>query len=99
MELERLANKKGTVIYEVFQGDRIGAFTVLAPTRNRYVNSIPDFGKTPDRYTTEATGLQNFGLLRSLVEAAKKWLDENWDVETLAQNSVTSASNESCVVQ
>ena len=74
-------------------------FTVLAPARNRYVNSIPDFGKTPDRYTTEAADLRNFGLFRSLVEAANKWLEENWDVETLAQNAVTSASNESCVVQ
>lgn len=99
VELERLAIQKGTVIHEVFQGAQIGAFTVLAPARNRYVNSIPDFGKTPDRYTTEAAGLRNFGLFRSLVEAANKWLEENWDVETLAQNAVTSASNESCVVQ
>lgn len=99
VELERLANQKGTAIHEVFQGAQIGAFTVLAPTRNRYVRSLPDFEKTPDRYTTEVAGRQNFGLLRSLVEAAKSWLEENWDVETLAQNSVTSASNESCVVQ
>lgn len=99
VELERLANEKGTVIHEVFQGAQIGAFTVLAPTRNRYIDSIPDFGKTPDRYTTGTAGPQNFGLLRSLVEAAKKWLEENWDVETLAHNTVTSASNESCVVQ
>ena len=99
VELEKLAIQKGTHIHEVFQGAKIGAFTVLAPTRDRYVNSIPDFGKTPDRYTTEAAGLKNFGLLRSLAEAAKKWLEEKWDVETLAHNTVTSASNESCVVQ
>jgi beta-lactamase superfamily II metal-dependent hydrolase len=37
-------------------------------------------------------------LLRSFVEGAKKLL-ENWDVETLAKNTETSASNESCVVQ
>lgn len=98
VDLERLAIKKGTHIHEVFQGTRIGAFTVLAPTRGRYVNSIPDFGKTPARYTTEAAVSQGFGLLRSLVEAAKK-LMENWDIETLANNTETSASNESCVVQ
>ena len=99
VELERLAIQKGTHIQEVFQGAKVGAFTVLAPTRDRYINSIPDFGKTPDRYTTEAARLQSFGLLRSLAEAAKKWLEEKWDVETLAENTVTSASNESCVVQ
>lgn len=98
VELERVANRKGTVIHEVFQGAQIGAFNVLAPTRNRYVNSIPNFGKTPDRYTTEAADSRGFGLLRALVEGAKKLL-ENWDIETLADNSETSASNESCVVQ
>jgi len=99
VELEKLANEKGTVIHEVFQGDKIGAFTVLAPKRDRYINSIPDFGKTPDRYTTEAADAQPVGLWRAVTEAAKKWLEEKWDVETLATNPVTSASNESCVVQ
>jgi len=99
VELERLAIQKGVHIHEVFQGATIGAFTVLAPTRDRYVNSIPDFEKAPDRYTTEDAGSQSFGLLRSLVEAAKKWLEEKWDLETLAENTKTSASNESCVVQ
>ena len=98
VELETLAIQNGTVIHEVFQGDKIGEFTVLAPTRERYINSIPDFGKTPTRYTTEAADARGFGLLRSFVEGAKKLL-ENWDVETLAKNTETSASNESCVVQ
>lgn len=99
VELERLANEKGTVIHEVFQGAQIGEFTVLAPTRERYVNSIPDFGKTPTRYALEAAQDQRAGIFRSIVEAAKKWLEEKWDMETLAENTVTSASNESCVVQ
>lgn len=98
VELERLALKKGTQIHEVFQGDRIGQFTVLAPTKERYIESIPDFGKTPDRYSTEAANSGRPSLLRALLEGAKKLL-ETWDVETLASNVATSASNESCVVQ
>ncbi len=98
VELERLAIEKGTLIHEVFQGAQIGAFTVLAPARDRYINSIPNFGKTPERYTTEAGAARGFGLLRSFVEGAKK-LMEDWDIETLASNTETSASNESCVVQ
>lgn len=98
VELERLAVEKGTPVHEVFQGAKIGEFTVLAPTRQRYVSSIPDFGKTPQRYKADGSGSQSFGLLRALAEA-NKWLEENWDIETLAENSVTSASNESCVVQ
>lgn len=98
VELERLANEKGTVIHEVFQGSQIGAFTALAPTRQRYIDSIPNFGKTPDRYSTEAADSGSSNLIRFLVESAKK-VFEDWDIETLASNPVTSASNESCVVQ
>ena len=57
VDLERIANTKGTVIHEVFQGDKIGQFTVMAPTRERYISSIPDFGKTPSRYAAEARDL------------------------------------------
>lgn len=98
VELERLANANGTHIHEVFQGAAIGAFTVLAPTRTRYVSLIPDFEKTPNRYTTESADAQAGGFLHYLKEAAKKKL-EDWDIETLAASTETSASNESCVVQ
>ena len=96
VDLERIANMKGTVIHEVFQGDRIGQFTVLAPSRERYINSIHEFSKTPTSYATEASGL---GGMWNAVKAAAQKLFENWDIETLAENTQTSASNESCVVQ
>lgn len=98
VELETLALSKGTQIHDVFQGQEIGKFIVLAPTRARYINSIPDFGKTPDRYTTEAAGSGAFPFLKALLEQGKKIL-EDWNLETLAPNSVTTASNESSVVQ
>lgn len=99
VELEELALEQGTVIHEVFQGVNIGAFTVLAPSKQRYIDSIPDFEKTPTTYRTEDVSESRFGLLKSLIEAAKRWVEEDWDVETLAHNVTTSASNESCVVQ
>lgn len=98
VELETLAVSKGTHIHEVFQGQEIGRFTVLAPTRDRYVNSISDFGKTPDRYATEVMEAGDLPLLRALLARGKKLL-EAWNIETLAANTATSASNESCVVQ
>lgn len=98
VELEDLALSKGTQIHDVFQGQEIGKFTVLAPTRERYINSIPDFGKTPDRKTTAATDSGGFPFLKALLEQGKKLL-EDWNIETLATNTVTSASNESSVVQ
>lgn len=100
VELEELAKAKGTQIHEVFQGEKIGQFTVLAPSRKRYIELIPEFEKTPTSYKDEVKE-PTFGLLKTLAEAAKKWLDEKWDVETLSENPQppTSASNESCVVQ
>lgn len=100
VELEALATAQGTQIHEVFQGTTIGRFTVLAPSRKRYIELIPDFEKTPTSYKDES-GTQKSGLFKSLLEAAKNWLEEKWDVETLSSNPQppTSASNESCVVQ
>ena len=100
VKLEELANAQGAQIHEVFQEATIGLFTVLAPTRDRYIALIPEFEKTPAAYKTEDAA-PKFGLLKSLTEAAKKWLEEKWDVETLSDNPQppTSASNESCVVQ
>lgn len=100
VELESLAKEKGTLIHEVFQGAQIGQFTVIAPSRERYIELIPDFEKTPTSYKDEAKE-PKYGLLKSFIEAAKEWLDEKWDVETLSDNPrpPTSASNESCVVQ
>jgi beta-lactamase superfamily II metal-dependent hydrolase len=101
VELEKIANEKGTLIHEVFQGAEIGAFKVLAPTRARYVDLIPDLEKTPTAYRDDSALAKSSGLLRSIVEGMKKWLEESWDVETLSNNPQppTSASNESCVVQ
>jgi beta-lactamase superfamily II metal-dependent hydrolase len=100
VELEEIAGSKGTVIHDVFQGDRIGEFTVLAPSRERYISLLPDLGKTPTSYKDAAGGSLTGGFLKGLVEAAKKWLDETWDIETLSNNpDPTSASNETCVVQ
>jgi len=100
VELEELATAQGTQIHEAFQGTQIGHFTVLAPSRLRYIDLIPEFEKTPTSYKAEAE-VPMFGLFKTLVEEAKKWLDEKWDVETLSDNPQppTSASNESCVVQ
>ena len=96
-ELEGIAESKGTQIHDVFRGDKIGEFAVLAPSKERYIRLLPDFDKTPTSYKEDAAA---GGLFKGLVEAAKKWLDETWDIETLSDNpDPTSASNETCVVQ
>lgn len=100
VDLELVATKRGIPIHEVFQGSQIGKFTVLAPAKKRYIDLIPDFEKTPTSYKEDMNEAKA-GLFKSVIAAAKKWLDEKWDVETLSDNPQppTSASNESCVVQ
>lgn len=99
VELENLAKKKATVIHEAFQGDIIGPFTVVAPSRERYIDLLPDLDKTPTSYREDAMTKAG-GLLKVLIEAAKQWFDETWDIETLSDSpEPTSASNETCIVQ
>jgi beta-lactamase superfamily II metal-dependent hydrolase len=97
VELEKLAEEQGTQINEVFQGASIGNFTVLAPSRERYISLIPDLDKTPDRKSAaDSLG----GFLAEALRKARDYLYETWDIETLSNNpDPTSASNETCVVQ
>jgi hypothetical protein len=98
VELENIANSRGIPIHPVFQGTKIGDyFTVLAPSRARYVRLLPDLDKTPQTYAEKK------GIIPSIFEGAKTVIDavrENWGAETLDDDPpATSASNETSVVQ
>lgn len=101
VEIEQIAAKRNIPINEVFQGSQIGPFTVLAPSRARYVELIPDLDKTPTSYRDSLGGLLGGNILSEVMKAVKTWVDEKWDVETLSDNPdpPTSASNETSVVQ
>jgi beta-lactamase superfamily II metal-dependent hydrolase len=100
VELEEIAAKKGIEIKDAFQGQKIGPFTVLAPSPARYINLIPDLDKTPTSYREAQGGLLG-GILSEVAKAVRNWVDEAWDIETLSNNPdpPTSASNETCLVQ
>ncbi|MCH8058948.1 MAG: MBL fold metallo-hydrolase [Proteobacteria bacterium] len=96
--LEQLAFETGTPIYEPFQGARIGAFYVLAPTKARFLDMVVDSERTPELSRLERENLEIteglLGLLRAAVEfVAAKWGDERFSDEE------TSAENEMSVVQ
>jgi beta-lactamase superfamily II metal-dependent hydrolase len=98
VEMEQIAARKGINVCAPLQGASIGAFKVLAPSRQRYVSLIPDLDKTPTPSDTKAATLETLlgGTLRSVIEKVK----ERLDVETLDTNPPpTSASNETSVVQ
>jgi hypothetical protein len=93
--LEEIANRRGVQIWEPFQGERIGPFTVLAPTRQRYLQMVIASDKTPQ----QTAGLG--GLLGGLYELAKPVLRKiraGWGSEKFS-NEDTSTENEMSVVQ
>ncbi|WP_157959728.1 ComEC/Rec2 family competence protein [Devosia submarina] len=97
VELEQIAVSKGTPVYEAFAYAQIGSFTVLAPSRDRYLALIPQFDRTPTSYAKP-----NKSLFDKLFESAKALAQffETWGSEALEENpSPTSPSNECCVVQ
>ncbi|MBR0713966.1 ComEC/Rec2 family competence protein [Bradyrhizobium liaoningense] len=99
VEMEEIAKRRGIAIQAPLQGTVIGCFTVLAPSRTRYVSLIPDLDKTPTAYGSALKGGFGSGLVKAIVYVAEKIL-ERLDFETLDDKpSATSASNETSVVQ
>ena len=96
-ELEAIAQRRGIPIYEPFQGATIGEFTVLAPSKARYLQLIVDSERTPK----EAAPAGSRGLLEALQSAAAKivlYAKAAWGVEVFSTEP-TSAENEMSVVQ
>src|SRR6266853_36413 len=88
--LEEIANRRGIPILEPFQGARIGPFTVLAPTPNRYLRMVIASDKTPQ----QTAGLD--GLLGGLYALAKPILRKiraGWGSEKFSSEE-TSTENE-----
>lgn len=103
VEIEKTADDRGIPIYEAFQGAQVGAFTILAPSRARYLELIPEFSRTPEQAeSNRSRSSVPSGLLAKAaqsVRAVAEWVMENWDFEMLEEDVETSASNESSVVQ
>jgi len=95
--LESIAQRRGIPIYEPFQGAVIGEFTVLAPSKARYLQLIVDSEKTPK----EAAAAGSMGLLDALQSAAAKlvrYAKAAWGVEVFSTEPTTE-ENEMSVVQ
>jgi hypothetical protein len=92
-ELEKIAARRGIQTYEPFQGAKIGAFTVLAPSPARYGQLMIDSEKTP-----QTLGV---GILGGLMQAAAplvRFIKAGWGSEKFSPEP-TSVENEMSVVQ
>jgi beta-lactamase superfamily II metal-dependent hydrolase len=96
-ELEGIALEKGIPVYEAFAGTQIGAFTVLAPSRPRYLTLIPEFDRTPTSYAKPVKGV--FGKIMEVAKSLVRFF-ETWSDEALQENPApTTPANECSVVQ
>jgi beta-lactamase superfamily II metal-dependent hydrolase len=98
--LEEIANERGIPICEPFQGQAIGAFRVLAPTRARYLDLVVQSERTPES-TDEAQKSIAEELMAILDKTAAKAvavLKAAWGAEVFSPEE-TSAENEMSVIQ
>jgi len=98
-EIEQIAESKGVPIFEAFRGARVGEFRILSPSRQRYLELIPQFSRTPEPAQAVRVWSQPAGMLARAVRAGVEWIAESWGKETLEEDVETTASNESSVVQ
>ena len=93
--LELVADKRDIQICEPFSGSQIGIFTVLSPTRDRYIKELlPLFEKSPELKKESST-------LESIIDKAVEIIGraaDHWDKEFLPETVQTSAENESSAV-
>ncbi|HEX5792683.1 MAG TPA: competence protein ComEC, partial [Rheinheimera sp.] len=94
--LEEIAVRKGIPIFEPFQGEQLGKFVVLAPTKERYLDLIVESDKTPEHHEEKEDVFEALfsaigGGLRALAKAV--WGEENFS------DNPTSAENEMSVIQ
>lgn len=98
--LEEIAVDRDIPIYEPFQGAQIGEFTVLAPTKARYLDLIVQSEKTPQAIVEdERTGREALlKMLGMFAERALKMARAAWGLETFSSEE-TSTENEMSIVQ
>jgi len=97
--LEEIAIKKGIMIYEPFQGAKIGGFTVMAPTKSRYLDLIVESDKTPESSPKEQkNNVTAFSIIEKVVAKAITFIRSIWGAETFSSEE-TSSENEMSIIQ
>jgi hypothetical protein len=77
-QLERIALGRGVSIRDPFQGERIGPFTVLAPSPARYLQLVIESEKTPQR------SVRSKNILDGIMEMARpviQFIKAGWGSE------------------
>lgn len=94
--LEDLAIQNRIPVYEAFAGTQIGAFTVLSPHREFFLELICRSVRTPDSVISSAPSI-NSGPVNTLRRAVN-YVRAKWGVEAFSEQG-TTAENEMSIVQ
>lgn len=102
--LEKIAHRRGIEVGEPFQGTQIGAFTVMAPSKTRYLELVLASEKTPAAINQSAffsqvrTGVINAASAVAYSRIVTKYVPAAWGVEIFSPEP-TRCENEMSVVQ
>jgi beta-lactamase superfamily II metal-dependent hydrolase len=97
--LEEIALQKKIQIYEPFQGAAVGAFRVMAPTKQRYLDLVVASEKTPEgAEAVKGAGQVIAALLEKAAARVAALVKAAWGAEVFSPEE-TSAENEMSVVQ
>lgn len=94
--LEELAQKHGVRILEPFQGAKIGEFSVLAPSKTRYLDLVVESEKTPEATNDEEGNLAEAA--GHFMKKAINFIKSAWGVEYFPEDD-TSPENNMSVIQ
>ncbi|HUU44486.1 MAG TPA: MBL fold metallo-hydrolase [Acidobacteriota bacterium] len=96
-QLEEIAIRKNIKVHEPFTGLSAfnGAIRILGPTAEYYESLVPNFRSTPAAATPRPSILQR---TLQIAEEAVTWVAETLHHETLTDDGVTSAENDSSAI-
>lgn len=94
--LEDIAINKRIPIYEPFQGAQLGEFTVLAPSKERYLDLVVESEKTPESKKSEEISLLE--TINNMLEKVATLVSSAWGEEQFSPHE-TSAENNMSVIQ
>ncbi len=95
--LEDLAEQEDVPIREPFQGSQIGAFTVMAPTKDSYLDCVVESEKTPEA-AKEALAQTTRDTFGRIVEKAITFIRSAWGEEIFSEED-TSPENNMSIIQ
>lgn len=95
--LEELAEQYEVPIHEPFQGSQIGAFTVMVPTKESYIDYIVESEKTPEAEKEELEKITR-GPFGRMVKKVITYIRSAWGEEVFPEED-TSLENNMSIVQ